>query len=52
MRPYLAILKDSFREALASRILWVVIILTTVVLLLAAPAKMPATCITCRQRSA
>ena len=22
MRPYLAVLKDSFREALASRVLW------------------------------
>lgn len=38
MRPYLAVLKDSFREAFASRILWFVIIATTVVLVLAAPA--------------
>jgi hypothetical protein len=37
MRPYLAVLKDSFREALASRVLWIVMLLTTVVLLLAAP---------------
>jgi len=37
MRPYLAVLKDSFREALASRVLWIVMILTTVVLLAAAP---------------
>ncbi|HLJ10231.1 MAG TPA: ABC transporter permease, partial [Planctomycetaceae bacterium] len=37
MRPYLAVLKDSFREALASRVLWIVFILTTVVLALLAP---------------
>jgi ABC-type transport system involved in multi-copper enzyme maturation permease subunit len=37
MRPYLAVLKDSFREALASRVLWIVILLITVVLLLVAP---------------
>src|SRR5262245_60159771 len=38
MTACLAILKDSFREALASRVLWIVLILTTLVLLLAAPA--------------
>ena len=37
MRPYLAVLKDSFREALSSRVLWILIILTTLLLLLAAP---------------
>jgi hypothetical protein len=37
MRPYLAVLKDSFREALASRVLWIVLVLTTIVLLVAAP---------------
>src|SRR5689334_9820770 len=37
MRPYLAVLKDSFREALASRVLWILILLITVVLLLVAP---------------
>jgi hypothetical protein len=37
MRPYLAVLKDSLREALASRVLWIAVILTTLVLLLAAP---------------
>ena len=37
MRPYLAVLKDAFREALASRVLWIVMLLTTVVLLLVAP---------------
>ena len=34
---YLAILKDSFREALASRVLWIVLILATVALVVAAP---------------
>ncbi len=38
MRPYLAVLKDSFREALASRVLWIVLFLITGVLLLSAPA--------------
>lgn len=33
MKPYLAIIKDSFREALASRALWVLLILITVFLL-------------------
>ncbi|MSR57274.1 MAG: ABC transporter permease [Planctomycetaceae bacterium] len=37
MRAYFAVLKDSFREALASRVLWILLIVTTVVLLLAAP---------------
>jgi len=37
MRPYLAILKDSFREALASRVLWILILVTTIVLALLAP---------------
>src|SRR5262249_53822453 len=37
MRPYLAVLKDSFREALASRVLWILIFVTTVVLALLAP---------------
>ena len=37
MRPYLAVLKDSFREALASRVLWIVIILTTLALVVVAP---------------
>ena len=37
MLPYLAIIKDSFREALASRVLWIVLLLITVVLLAAAP---------------
>jgi ABC-type transport system involved in multi-copper enzyme maturation permease subunit len=40
MRPYLAIIKDSFREALASRVLWILLILTTVVLALLAPFGM------------
>ncbi|MBM4089295.1 MAG: hypothetical protein FJ276_07685 [Planctomycetes bacterium] len=37
MRPYLAIVKDSFVEALASRVLWVLLILITLVLLALAP---------------
>jgi len=38
MRPYLAVLKDSFREALASRVLWILLIITTFVLLAASLA--------------
>src|SRR5258708_7444053 len=37
MRPYFAVLKDSFREAFASRVLWVLLILTTLLLLALAP---------------
>ncbi len=37
IRPYLAVIKDSFREAFASRILVVVLVLITGVLLVAAP---------------
>jgi ABC-type transport system involved in multi-copper enzyme maturation permease subunit len=37
MRPYLAIVKDSFREALASRTLWILMILITLTLLALAP---------------
>src|SRR5262249_27763526 len=37
MRAYLAVLKDSFREALASRVLWILLGLTTLVLAAAAP---------------
>lgn len=37
MRPYLAIIKDSFREALASRVLWVLLSLITLHLLALAP---------------
>jgi hypothetical protein len=37
MRPYLAILKDSFREAFASYTLWVLLILITLTLALLAP---------------
>ncbi|HEY5315534.1 MAG TPA: hypothetical protein VIK18_23590, partial [Pirellulales bacterium] len=32
MRPYLAIIRDSFHEALASRVLWILIILSTLFL--------------------
>lgn len=38
MRPYLAVLKDSFREALVSRVLWILLILATLVLAGIAPA--------------
>ena len=37
MRPYLAIIKDSFREAFASRVLWILLILITVGLAALAP---------------
>ncbi len=37
MRPYLAIIKDSFREALASRVLWILLILVTLGLAALAP---------------
>ncbi len=37
MRPYLAIIRDSFHEALASRVLWVLLAITTVILLLLVP---------------
>ena len=46
MRAYLAVLKDSFREALASRVLWILLALTTLVLGAAAPiglSEKPAT---------
>ena len=37
MRPYLAIIKDSFREVLASRVLWILLALITLTLLVIAP---------------
>ncbi|MEC9094647.1 MAG: ABC transporter permease [Planctomycetota bacterium] len=37
MRPYLAILKDAFREAFVSRVLWIVLILLALVLVLIFP---------------
>jgi len=37
MRPYLAVIRDSFREAFATRVLWVVLILIGVFLLAIAP---------------
>ena len=40
MRPYLAILKDSFREAMASRVLLILFILATLALLLIAPISL------------
>ncbi len=37
MRPYLAIIQDSFQEALASRVLWILLILITLGLAALAP---------------
>ena len=37
MKPYLAIIADSFREALASRVLWILLILITLVLVALLP---------------
>ena len=37
MRPYLAVIKDSFREAFATRVLWIMLILIAVLLALLAP---------------
>jgi hypothetical protein len=37
MRPYLVVVKDSFREALASRTLWILLILITITLAALAP---------------
>ena len=37
MRPYMAIVRDSFHEALASRVLWTLLILTTIALLALLP---------------
>lgn len=37
MRPYLAVIKDSFREALASRTLWILLILIALTLAALAP---------------
>lgn len=37
MRPYLTILRDSFHEALASRVLWMILIVITILLLFIAP---------------
>jgi hypothetical protein len=37
MRPYFAVIKDSFREARASRVLWILLILVTVGLFALAP---------------
>ena len=37
MSKYLAVIKDSLREALASRVLWVVLVLITLLLLLLGP---------------
>ncbi len=37
MNKYLAIIKDSFREALASRVLWLLLVLITFLLLVIAP---------------
>jgi hypothetical protein len=36
-RPYIATIKDSFREAFASRVLWIMLVVITVILLAIAP---------------
>ena len=33
MRPYVAVIKDAFREAFVSRVLWIALILLSLVLL-------------------
>lgn len=40
MRAYLAILKDSFREAFSSRVLWVLLGLITILLAVVAPLRL------------
>ena len=37
MRKYFAVVKDSFREALASRVLWILLLLVTLLLAAVAP---------------
>lgn len=37
IRPYLAVIRDSFHEALVSRVLWILLIVTTIVLALISP---------------
>ena len=37
MKPYIAIIKDSFREALASRVLWILLLLITIIFLALSP---------------
>jgi hypothetical protein len=37
VRPYLAVIRDSFREAFATRVLWIMLILISVLLGLLAP---------------
>ena len=37
MRPYLSVIKDAFREAFVSRVLWIALILLALVLLFMFP---------------
>ena len=37
MRPYLAVIRDSFREALASRVLWILLVVITLFLVALVP---------------
>jgi hypothetical protein len=37
MRPYLAVIRDSFHEALVSRVLWILLALSTLLLVLSLP---------------
>ena len=41
MRAYFAVIKDSFREALASRVLWILLLFSTLFLLAVAPLSLP-----------
>ena len=39
LRPYMAVIKDSFREAFASRVLWILLSISTLILLALAPLR-------------
>ncbi len=43
MKAYLAIIKDSFREAIVSRVLWVLLVLSALLLLLLSPFQVTET---------
>lgn len=51
MRAYLAVIKDSFRETLASRVLWILMALITVLLAAAAPFSLKSEAATRFERS-
>ena len=39
LRPYIAVLKDAFREAFASRVLWILLSISTLILIALAPLR-------------